>query len=308
MALTRVILDTDIGTDVDDCLALALLLASPEIELIGITCVYGNVRKRAQIVQKLLELSGNLAIPIYLGAEQTLLGIRPIYWPGHEGAGLVADDSPLATTAPGHAIDFIIETVLANPGQITILAIGPLTNIGLALRKEPRIAQLLGSLMIMGGVVRGPGQFHLPIAEHNIVCDPEAAQIVFSSGAPIQLVPLDVTTQVHIRAADVEKIRAVDTPYHTAIADQVAFYPPFGQRGGSTFLHDPLAAAVLIDPSFVTMSPYHVAIETNGRLTSGATIVSAPSAKTPTTAQIALSVDASRFEEFLVERIAKPLG
>jgi purine nucleosidase len=307
MAPRRVILDTDIGTDVDDCLALALLLASPEIELIGISCVYGNVGKRAQIVWKLLELSGNTHIPIYLGAEQTLLGIRKIYWPGHEGVGLVANDAPPAPTAAGHAVDFIIETVLANPGQITILAIGPLTNIGLALRKEPRIAQLLGGLMIMGGAIRGPGQFHLPIAEHNIVCDPEAAQIVFSSAAPIHLVPLDVTTQVQIRLADVERIRAVGTPYHTAVADQVAFYPPFTQRGGSTYLHDPLAAALLIDPSFVTMSAYHVAIETSGRLTAGATIVSTPSDTLPATAQVALSVDPARFEHFLVERLARPI-
>lgn len=307
MARTRVILDTDIGTDVDDCLALALLLASPEIELIGITCVYGDVGKRAQIVQKLLELSGNTDIPIYLGAEQTLLGLRKIYWPGHEGHGLVSDGDPPATTATGHAVDYMIETVLSNPDAITILAIGPLTNVGLALRKEPRMAQLLGSLMIMGGVVRGPGQFHLPIAEHNIICDPEAAQIVLSSGAPITMVPLDVTTQVHIRPEGVERIRAGNSAYHTAVANQVAFYPPFGQRG-YTHLHDPLAAALLIDPSFVTMSAYHVAVETSGRITAGATIVSEPSEKSPATAQVALGVDAARFEQFLVERIAQPLS
>jgi purine nucleosidase len=299
----RVIFDTDIGTDVDDCLALALLLASPEVQLEGVTCVYGDVELRARMVQKLLHLRGHYDVPLYLGARTTLLGLRKIFWPGHEGVGLLAGDDPPLVAQAGHAADYIVETVLANPGEIHLLAVGPLTNVALALRKEPRIAGALASLVIMGGAVRGPGRFHLPLAEHNIVCDPEAAHVVLASGAPITLVPLDVTTQVRIWPAGVERIKAAGTPFHLAVADQVTRYPGFAKRGW-THLHDPLAAALLCDPSLVTFEPLVVHVETGGRLAAGATLVQAPTDEMPATAQVALSVDAARFEEWYVARVA----
>ncbi|GAB4117295.1 MAG: nucleoside hydrolase [Roseiflexaceae bacterium] len=305
--MKRVILDTDIGTDVDDCLALALLLASPEIELVGVTCVYGHVQIRAQMVETLLHLHGSPHIPIALGAESTLLGLRSIYWPGHEGHGLLSPNQPPARVADRDAVDFLIETILANPGEIWVLAIGPLTNIALALRKAPQIAKHMAGLMIMGGVIRGPGRFDLPVTEHNIVCDPEAALVVFQSGAPITLVPLDVTTQVRIYPAGVEQIRAGGSTYHQAVADQVALYPPFGQRG-YTFLHDPLAAGLLCDPSFAELIPLQIEIETTGRITSGATIARAPREQQPANALVALRVDTLRFESFLIERLRTPLA
>jgi purine nucleosidase len=300
---TRILLDTDIGTDVDDCLALAVILSSPELSLEGVTCVYGDVALRSRMVRKLLRLRGRGEVPVYLGATQTLLGLRTIYWEGHEGAGLLSDDDPPAPADGPHAVDVLIDTVMASPGEVTILAIGPLTNVALALRKEPRLAQAVAGLTIMGGVARGPGGWHLPFAEHNIICDPEAAHVVFSSGAPIHLVPLDVTTRVEIRPDDVARIRAGGSAYHQAVADQVALYPQFVRRG-STFLHDPLAAAVLVDPSLVSYEPLHVAVETGGRVAAGATLMRAPDAAHPATAQVALAIDVARAEAFMIERIA----
>lgn len=304
---TRVILDTDIGTDVDDCLALALLLASPDVQLEGVTCVYGDVHLRARMVHKLLLGHGSTDVPVYLGAQQPLLGLQPVFWPGHEGQGLLAEDDPPFEPQAQHAVQFIIDTVMNNPGEIHLLAIGPLTNVALALRIEPRIAQQLAGLMIMGGVVRGPTTLHLPIGEHNIRCDPEAAHVVFASGAPITLVPLDITTQVRIDRAGAQTIYDAGTPYHQAVAQQVMLYPPFAQRGW-TYLHDPLAAAVLLDPSFATLKPLHVAVETAGRLTAGATLMRTPTPDLAATAQVALGVDQARFERFLVEQIAADAG
>jgi purine nucleosidase len=301
--IKRVLFDTDMGTDVDDCLALALVLASPELQLEGVTCVYGDVRLRAQITAKLLRLAGRSEVPIFLGAERPLLDLRPIFWPGHEGKGLLTPADPPFAAPAQHAVDYLIETVLANPGEIHLLAIGPLTNVALALRKAPQMAGALGSLMIMGGALRGPGQWHLPYGEHNIVCDPEAAHVIFTSGAPITLVPLDVTTQVWIDQAGAARIRAAGSAWHTAVAYQVALYPRFAQTG-TTFLHDPLAASLLVDPTLAEYQSLHIAVELGGRLAAGATLVRQPNAEHPANAQVAIGVARERFVAWFVERIA----
>lgn len=285
----RIILDTDIGTDVDDCLALATVLASPELRLEGVTCVYGDVGLRARMARRLLELAGRPDVPVFAGASEPLLGLRPIYWEGHEGQGLVADDDPPLATAGRHAVDFIVETALASPGAIHLLAIGPLTNVALALRAEPRLAGALA--------------WHLPYAEHNIKCDPEAAHIVLSAGLPAALVPLDVTTLVRITPADVARIRAGGGAFRQAVAEQVERYPKFGQRG-FTYLHDPLAAAALADPSLVTWEQLRVEVELGGRLAVGATLARAPEPAGPPPARVALAVDAARAEQLVVGRIA----
>jgi purine nucleosidase len=299
----RTILDTDIGTDVDDCLALALMVGSPEFKLEGVTTVYGDVALRAAMVRKLFALRGINDVPIRLGARLPLLGLRDVYWEGHEGKGLVdsGDEEPFAEE---HAVDFIVRTVMEHSGEIHLLAIGPLTNVALAMVKEPRLASNLAHLTIMGGVVRDTDRLDLPIAEHNIKCDPEAAHIVFSAGAPMTLVPLDVTTKCAIKKEDVEQIRRRGTPFHEAIAEQVERYPPFA-RQGHTWLHDPLAAAVIVEPNLVECSPCHVAVETTGRLTSAMTVVNAPSNAYPKNARIALMVDIDRAERFIVDRILR---
>ncbi|MGB3329705.1 MAG: nucleoside hydrolase, partial [Thermomicrobiales bacterium] len=214
----RVVLDTDLGTDVDDCIALAFLLGSPEIQLDAITTVYADVALRARMARKLLALRGGEAasIPVYEGIGAPLMGLAPVYWPGHEGIGLLEEgDDERFATGPGqgtHAVDFLVEHVLAHPGEIHLLAIGPLTNVAAAITREPRFAASLQHLTIMGGWFavaptspRGP-------AEHNIICDPEAAHIVLSSGAPMSLVPLDVTLRALIDQTGVDALKAKGNP------------------------------------------------------------------------------------------------
>jgi purine nucleosidase len=299
----RVILDTDIGTDVDDCLALAFLLSSPEIQLDAVTCVYGDVTLRARMARKLLRLRGREDVAVSLGVEKPLLGRVPVYWGGHEGIGLLdaSDEAPLPLVEP--AVDYIVRHVLANPGQIHLVAIGPLTNVALAFLREPRLAKSLGHLTIMGGACRGPGLLDLPYVEHNIKCDPDAAQVVFTSGAPITLVPLDVTTRVKIRSEDTAAVRQAGTPFRAAVAEQVEVYPPFKARGW-THLHDPLAAASLVRPDLLGFESLHVDVELCGQHVTGATLMRQPTTEAPANARVALTVQSDEFERFFVGRLA----
>lgn len=301
--MIRLILDTDIGTDVDDCLALALILGSPEFRLEGVTCVYGDVLLRSRMVRKLLNLCGRTATPVFAGASQPLLELLPVHWAGHEGIGLLDEADHTLAPEADHAVDYLVRTVMNNPKQIHLAAIGPLTNVALALKREPRIAQALAGLTIMGGACRGYESLNIGYAEHNIRCDPEAAHIVFSSGAPIALIPLDATLQTRIRPVDVERIRAAGTPFHAAVADQIALYPPFRSQG-FTYLHDPLAVATILAPDLVRWRTLHVDVETGGRLTAGMTLMREPSDAAPANARVALSVDAAHFEEWFLMRVA----
>jgi len=299
---TRVILDTDIGTDVDDCLALALLLLSPELELEGVTCVYGDVDLRARMALKLLALRDLGNIPVLVGARKPLLGLREVYWEGHEGQGLLTPEDDALTPAPEFAPDYIVRTVMESPDQIHLIAIGPLTNVALAFIKEPRLAQNLAHLTIIGGVLRGQHDLSLPYAEHNIKCDPEAAHLVFSSGAPITLIPLDVTAQVRVNTDGLRRIQAMQTPFHDAVAVQLGHYPPFRARGW-TNLHDPLAVASVIRPDLLKFIAVHLNVELAGRFTAGATLMRTPTADFPANVQVALEVKAGEFEEFFLTRL-----
>jgi purine nucleosidase len=300
---TRVLLDTDIGTDVDDALALAVILGSPELQLDGVTCVYGDVQLRSRMVLKLLRLRGREDVPVFAGVERPLLGRRAVYWAGHEGEGLLgAEDGPLRPRDE-HAVDFLIRYVMAHPGEVHLLAIGPLTNVALAFLREPRLPASLRHMTVMGGAARLRDGLGLPYAEHNIKCDPEAAEVVLSAGAPTTLVPLDVTTKVQVRQRDLARIRAGGTPFHEAIADQVGRYPRFEQTGG-TYLHDPLAAATIVRADLVELAELRVEVESEGRHAAGMTLMRQPTTEAPATARVALGVDAAAAEEFVVGRLA----
>jgi purine nucleosidase len=302
-----IILDTDIGTDVDDCLALALCLASPELKLAAVTTVYGDVQLRARMALKLLALRGVHDVPVAAGAERPLLGKVPIHWEGHEGQGLLAPEDSALAPVDEHAADLIVRTVMAQPGEVILIAIGPLTNVALALLKEPRLARTLGGLVIMGGVIGGTGALHLPWTEHNFRCDPEAAQIVLASGAPMAIVPLDITTQVRIRTVGVARIAAADTPFHAVVADQIRRYHRYKEQGW-TYLHDPLAIASVLRPELVKWESLHTVVETGGTHTAGKLLVRPPAEGSPVTAEVALGVTAAQAEGFIVGRIAQPPG
>jgi purine nucleosidase len=239
-----------------------------------------------------------------MGASRPLLGKRPVYWAGHEGHGLLESEDETLPLGGEHAVDLIVRTVMAQPGEVTLVAIGPLTNIALAFLREPNLARAVAGLVIMGGVVGGAGALHLPWTEHNFKCDPEAAHIVLSAGAPLTIIPLDVTTQVRIRPDDVASIRAAGDPYHRAIADQVALYPPFAARGW-THLHDPLAVATLLNRTLVRTELVRAVVEMHGEYTAGMLLAAQPTPEAPATAVVALEVDAARAEQFMVERLTQ---
>lgn len=302
----KIVIDTDIGTDVDDALALGLALRSPELELIAVTTVYGDVDLRTRMARKLLGLAGRSAVPVGKGIREPLLRSRPVYWAGHEGEGLLGPaDASLSDGAP-HADDLLIETILAHPGEITLVPIGPLTNVAVALTREPAIATKLQGIVMMGGVVRAANSIALglPWVEHNIRCDPEAAHVVLKCGAPITMVPLDVTLQVTIDRAGLERIRAAGSPLALAVGDQLARYPRFAGMG-ATFTHDQLAVAMAIDRSFCRTAALRVEVETRGDLTAGATVALPPTADRPANVDVCVEVDAARFQEFLVSRLAQ---
>jgi purine nucleosidase len=303
METVPVVLDTDIGTDVDDIVALAVLLRSPAIDLRAVTTVYVNAALRAQMVRAVLALAGRSGIPVGPGVDLPLLQRDALFWEGWEGEG-VLDRVAMAETPLPHAVDLLIETVMAHPGEVTVLAIGPLTNIALAILREPRFAAAARRLVIMGGrFQRGFEELASPYAEHNIRCDPEAAQIVLASGAAITLVPLDVTLQVRIRREDLPRIATSDA-LGAVVADQLARYMT-GKGRDWTYMHDPLAAAGLVRPSFLQTHPLQVGVETRGDLTRGQTVgVRAASTSGLSPADVALQVDVAAFQPWLVDLLA----
>jgi purine nucleosidase len=302
--MPRVIFDTDIGTDVDDLLALACLLGDPGILLHGVTTVYGDVELRARMAQKLLQLCGVEGVPISTGIRAPLLGLDPIFWLGWEGSGLLQPDDlhrlpPFASTS---AVDWLIEQVTAFPDELTVLAVGPLTNIAAAITVDPTFGAKVGRLVIMGGTIDAR-PYAGEITEHNIRCDPEAAHVVFRSGAPIELVPLDVTLKTVIRQSDVDRIKAIGTPYHAAVAGQVERFPLFAKRGYQTYLHDPLAALAVTEPGHFEWHELSVQIELRGQHTRAMTVALPPTNDRPANARVAMHVDASAAEHAILSRL-----
>src|SRR5918994_3729736 len=256
----QVIFDTDIATDPDDLLAFAMLLGSPEVELLGVTTVHADVGLRARYVQALLQLRGGPDVPIHAGLRHPLLRRREPYWEGHEGVGILRDELDLPPLSDVNAVRFLIDTVLARPGEVTLLALGPLTNVAAAMLAEPRFAGSLKRVVSMGGIIATHG-VEKRVSEHNIWLDPEAAHVIFTAAPQVELVPIDVTERVAIDTVGVEAIRAANTPFHAAVADQIVAYHRFHSRGQRTYLHDPLAAVALLRPELLGWHDYLVKIE-----------------------------------------------
>ena len=318
-----IVLDTDIGTDVDDVIALGLALRSPQIDLRAVTTVYVDTVLRARMVQAVLAVAGRSAIPVGAGLGAPLLNRDPLYWAGFEGVGVIepsgAATIPAVTAHAGpgpftHGVDLIVEQVMGHPGEITVLAIGPLTNLAAAIVHEPRLASAVKRLVIMGGSVqRRMDQLQMRYVEHNIRCDPEAAQIVFQSGAPITLVPLDVTTQSRIRRADLARVAQSDA-LGALVADQVERYISAHQRDW-TNPHDALAVAAIAHPEVLRLRPMHIQVETQGQFTRAETVAvladqppddSARALAGAATIDVALEVDVAGFERWLIDTLATP--
>jgi purine nucleosidase len=300
----RIIIDTDIGGDPDDAAAISLALASPELIIEGITTVYFGVDYHARRAAAVLKLGGRTEIPIYNGLDASLLRNRiPSWWnPDNRDDSGNPDilDSEPAPKIAGHAVEFIIRTVMDNPGEITLVGIGPLTNIAAAIIMEPRIVHNVKEIILMGGAVRlGDNAAELYPVEYNMQCDPEAAGVVFSSGAPIVMAGLDVTRKVVVSQAEIDRLIRSDKPLNLALADVIRRWM---QRIGeeTTPMHDPLAMALTIDRSLVTTRRMKVKVDAGHPEFYGQTIaISDPFGNV----DVCIDVDAERFNRLLFGRL-----
>lgn len=256
--MTALILDTDIGTDVDDALALAVILGSPEIDLIGVTTVYGDTLLRARLARRLARLARpEIDIPFIPGIQQTLSG-REVWWPGHEGA-LFTDLNQEPVQDSLDAIDYLTTTVAARPHLVDILAIGPLTNIAHCLRRDASFARNVGRLFVMGGDFTRPDH---RLIEHNFRCDAVAAHEVFASDLTVIVTGLDVTTQVRLADPEIAAIGSAGPLGRTLKAEIEQFWKFHGKAWNNP--HDPVAALTLLQPDAFTSSSMRLSIVNEG--------------------------------------------
>jgi purine nucleosidase len=304
---TRIIIDTDPG--VDDALAFLLALASPEVKLEALTTTQGNVtvEKGTRNALAVLELTHRGHIPVARGSElplvQPLLASDLVH--GQSGIGNSKLPEPKNKPIAKHAVDFLIEKILAEPGEITILPIGPLTNIAMAIRKEPRFAQCVKELIIMGGAIQEGGNV-TPLAEFNIYVDPHAAHIVFHSGIPITLIPLDATHKCILKQAHVQELLEIKSPISRFIFDSVEDYMKFSMQRGheGCALHDPLTLAAVIAPELLTLKEYFVDVDISGGVSMGNTFADFLNlTKKPANMKVAMDVDGNAFVHLFMERM-----
>ena len=248
----HVIIDTDPG--IDDALAILLALASPEIILDGITCIHGNAstKQTTRNALAILELAQAGHVPVYKGCELPLVkeALLSPETHGNSGLGYAELPEPLIQPQAGHGSDYLIEQIMSRPGEVTLVAIGPLTNLAIAIRKEPRIVQNVKEVFIMGGAGQHPGNT-TALAEYNTFVDPHAAHIVFHSGMPMILTPLDVTYQCIFTPEDLKRLQRLDSPITKFITDSTRFYMEFHDEYQSIegcVINDPMTLALTYMP------------------------------------------------------------
>lgn len=316
----KLIIDTDPGHDD----AIAILMAGMLFDVIGITTVYGNqsIDKTTKNALKILEFSGLTHIPVYQGCSQPIIKEGNFSASVHGEMGLHGPDlpEPKLQTMREHAVDFIIRALIEND-EVSLLPIGPLTNIAIALRKEPAFAPRIMEISLMGGSTTIGNV--TPAAEFNVWADPEAADIVFNSGIPIKMVGLNLTRQAEAVPEVRERLRSLGNRTGNIAAQLLDYYSQnlkdiFGVKGGS--VHDACAVAWLIDPSLITYEALHVEVELSGCLTRGMTVcdrrhfgradsriiggegVQSGGAKN---AYVGISIDVNRFFELLITTISQ---
>jgi inosine-uridine nucleoside N-ribohydrolase len=310
----KIIIDTDPG--IDDTMAIFFALQSPELEVLGLTAVFGNggVANTASNAVRILEVAGRPDIPVAVGANDPLLipnrsaGGANVH--GRDGLGNAGDRLPQPQGSPiaQRAASFIVDTVLAHPGEVTLVPIGPMTNIALAARLEPRIVEAARGVVLMGGSAFAGGNA-TAAAEANLRNDPHAAHIVFSAGWPVVMAGWDVNNRFHMDQAYLDRLSALGNPATDFIS---AIYPclqAFLRKPGAAIdVPDLLAVAYLVDPTLFTKERYPVYVETEGR-SAGMTVAdqrpfSQDGAEDPDI-EILLDVDADHLRELYFERLAR---
>ena len=308
----KIIIDCDPGQD--DAVALFLAFASPdEIDLLGITTVGGNVplELTSRNARLMCDIAGKHDVPVHAGcAEPMARSLRTAEMihgaTGINGIDVFEPETPLQSE---HAVDYLIRTLLAaNDASVTLVPIGPLTNIAVAIEKEPKILPKIEQIVLMGGAMREGGN-RTPSAEFNILVDPDAADIVFKCGRPITQMGLDVTHQVLSTVDRVERIKALDNPVAAATAGMLSFFDRFDtkkykSRGAP--LHDPCTIAWLLRPDLFEGKDCNVSVETQSELTLGHTAVDFwQVTDRPINVHWVYGVDADGFYDLLIERLAR---
>ena len=305
----KIILDCDPGHD--DAIAILLAHGSPAIELVAITTVAGNqtLPKVTRNALRMCTVAGITDVPVAAGCEFPLVREQIVAREIHGESGLdgPAFPEPTVELDPRHAVDLIVEAVMAaQPGDITLVPVGPLTNIAMAMRREPAIVERVREVCLMGGsYTRGNTT---PSAEFNVFADPEAAAIVFGAPWKVTMVGLDLTHQAGADEGVLQRISAIGTPLSKIVVEMLTF---FGSRYkevtgiGAPPVHDPCAVAYVIDPSLITTRDAYVAVELKGNLTYGATVTDfAGVYGKPHNTQVATELDAAGFWDLVVGAVA----
>ena len=289
-----VVLDTDIGDDIDDALALALALNSPEIDLRGITTVFGDTQKRAQLVRHVLHTFGREDIPIAAGVGKPLQQRHP---PSGVAQATILDnklyDEESFSTFSGP--EFIIQQALEHPGKLTLVSIGPLTNVALALLIEPRITAAIRSVVMMGG------SSGIPLPEWNVRSDVKAAHMILSSGIPITLIGLNVTTRCQLRKQDIERLRESTTAQTQLLHQLITIWQQHRPRWQPRrpFLHDPLTIAALCVPELLLWQDMPVQVIQYGPFEG----FMVPRMRGGTTVSAAVGIHGEAAREWIVQRL-----
>jgi len=308
-----VILDTDPG--VDDALAIMLALSSPELDVLGLCTVSGNVPLDVgtRNALALLAFLGRVDVPVFVGADRPLERDPVFATEVHGAGGMGRAILPVSTAdAQEDAVGFLVRVLSERPGEVVVIAVGPLTNLALAELREPGVLKKAKQVIVMGGAIVEPGNAS-PAAEFNFFADPHAAQVVIRCGASVVLVPLDATHQVMLQAADIEtQIVPLSTERSQFVVDAVhdvlALYEGMG-RDPVVYLHDPLAVGMAVAPELLEVEIVHVDVETEGVLTLGQVVADlrvAPSKGyqgIPT--RCVMQVDAEKFLALFLDRVFK---
>jgi purine nucleosidase len=312
MAREKIIIDTDPGQD--DALAILLALASPdELEIVGITAVAGNAPLHYTEVnaRKICELAGRPDVAVFAGADRPLFRALHTAPEVHGNTGLNGPvlPEPVMPLQPQHAVDWLISTIMtAEPCSITLVPLGPLTNVAQAFLREPQLATRLKRIVLMGGAATEGGNSS-PVAEFNIFVDPHAADVVLRSGADIVMFPLDVTHQVLTAQRHMDRIAALGTPVAAASHAMLEFYRQYDQKKYGTDggpLHDPCTIAWLIRPELFQGRRCNVEVEVSSALTMGQTVVDRWSVTgRPANVLYMHTADSDGFFDLLVERLAR---
>jgi len=293
-ASEKIIIDTDIGTDIDDAFAVGLALHSPEFKILGVTSAWGDTHLRARLLSRFLKETGRPDIPIAMGIPKQPLGKVEIL-----SQAPYAEGSPADLQYP-NAVDFLLEQIRAHPGEITLISIGPETNLGAAIDRDAATFRKLKRVVLMGGsVYRGYsqsnyGKTHGPDPEWNIICDIQAAQKVFTSGVPLYVMPLD-STQIKLQELERDEIFKSGTPLTDAL---LVLYTQWARGATQTpTLFDAVAVAYAMHPDLCPAQPMRLRVDEQGytRVEAG-----------PPNVQVCLHSSSDQFLEFFMPRIVAP--